>query len=108
MFVEQPGEDARLRLQRKESENQRMRQHIAALDNGTAITEAERVAFRQIDNVQRQMPLDHAAIMKYRAERPELFMTLPGDDECRRALGLAPANDAERVERLKARKHGQS
>jgi len=60
--------------------------HIKRIDEANAITQAERVATCQIDNVHQKRPVDYAAIIMYRAERPDLFMLLPSDDECRKAM----------------------
>lgn len=88
MFVEREGEDARKRLHRMEQEGKAMEALVKAKDAETVIPEIEKFAHRQMYNRTRGIPLDYAQIMAYRAERPELFIHLPSDDECRKALGL--------------------
>ena len=84
-----PGEDATERNRRVARETQALEAVIRERDAATVPTEAERVALREMENRSRRMPHDYAAILKYRAEAPGLFVHLPDDDECRRALAAA-------------------
>ena len=112
MFVERVGEDARARLARMAREGEVQKQALRERDASISISTVEQIAFAQQDRQARRrklqeavelLALDYAAIIRGRAERPDLFLDLPSDTECRRALGLPDLTDAERVEALKQR-----
>ena len=106
MFAERIGEDGRARERRMQREAAEAEAAIKARDDSIAVTEAEKISLRQHQNIRQRIPFDYAAIMRGRQQRPELFMDLPSDAECRQALGLPELTEVERVQRLKARKEG--
>lgn len=81
----------------KQRENRGIREHAAAMaeirrrDESVVPTESERVAHAQIRNRACNRGIDYAAIIKHRAIEPGLFVNLPTDDECRRALKIQNA-----------------
>jgi len=103
MFVERSDESGNERLRRKTREEEAMHKAIRAHDAETVPNAIEDMALTQLNNQVRRIPLDYAGIMRGRAARPEFFMHLPSDAECRKMLGLPELTDAERVEALKQR-----
>jgi hypothetical protein len=103
MFVHRPGEHASEAERRRVREEQAAREHIKAIDAASIPNEAQEIAFTQLNNAERGRPLDYAAIMRGRATRPEFFLNLPSDIECRKALGLPEPTEDERREILKTR-----
>lgn len=103
MFVEIQGEGGNERERRKYREEQAIGAAIAKHDAECVPDEAQQIAETQMNNVVRRIAFDYAAIVRGRAVRPELFLMLPSDVECRKALGLPELTDVERVEILKRR-----
>jgi len=58
------------------------------------IERAITIALRQQRNRLIGIPLDHAAILRWRQVSPEHFADLPSDDECRKALGIATKSNS--------------
>jgi len=56
--------------------------------NSPEFRRAQDIAWRQIQNKARGIPLDYQAIMEYRQVLPDHFEDLPSDEECKRQLGI--------------------